>query len=366
MDLDINRRYIRSFPSEGTEQLLEGRKQAELSNTRYHYLRAAIQGNFRLTGDIPSSSTNGHFFPRCIIDFREYADFPLDQISGEKIHPGEDGLVGSAELEEYQTELTSDWKVVEGGILSCTGKARAFFNIMINYNSPSKTSGNSEMDAYFAQLKAEDFRKESIPCMVRLLPLMMTLRLLSSPFQFFGTRSGCLNPSCPFEHNEAKLRAARDRILEVRRQYMDAPHPKKVMDHRAQLRIEYLEESIGTPGDDEKAVDYDNPPRSLYCAYPSCSFTWAIPADGNIASTPLKICSGCKWTYYCSVSAEHSAETSVQMTIILQTKCQKDDWKRHKREPCKPLEQIIDDDSLWSPIGSRKGTEPFNIHWGNN
>ncbi|TCD71848.1 hypothetical protein EIP91_003191 [Steccherinum ochraceum] len=36
--------------------------------------------------------------------------------------------------------------------------------------------------------------------------------------------------------------------------------------------------------------------------------------------------------------------------------CQKKDWKRHKKEPCLPYVEMVDNDKLWNMFGTRKGT----------
>jgi len=50
--------------------------------------------------------------------------------------------------------------------------------------------------------------------------------------------------------------------------------------------------------------------------------------------------------------------------LCFQPACQKADWKRHKKEPCAPIETIVEDDDFWSPLGTRKGTELVDIKWG--
>ncbi|KAF7793314.1 hypothetical protein EIP86_004426 [Pleurotus ostreatoroseus] len=54
------------------------------------------------------------------------------------------------------------------------------------------------------------------------------------------------------------------------------------------------------------------------------------------------LCSVCRMKNYCSAP------------------CQRADWKRHKKE-CKPYEEIIDDDDLWTTFGARKGTGHVNV-----
>jgi len=71
-----------------------------------------------------------------------------------------------------------------------------------------------------------------------------------------------------------------------------------------------------------------------FCANLRCMKPWIQDESTN----PLKSCKGCKYTMYCS------------------PECQKEDWPRHKKDPCAPVEDIVQNDDLWNPVGSRKGT----------
>ena len=42
-----------------------------------------------------------------------------------------------------------------------------------------------------------------------------------------------------------------------------------------------------------------------------------------------------------------------------QHECQKADWPRHKKDPCAPIGDLVENDDLWNPIGTRKGTGYF-------
>jgi hypothetical protein len=44
------------------------------------------------------------------------------------------------------------------------------------------------------------------------------------------------------------------------------------------------------------------------------------------------------------------------LILALQPACQKQDWPRHKKEPCAPIEDIVANDELWNPMGTRIGT----------
>lgn len=91
-----------------------------------------------------------------------------------------------------------------------------------------------------------------------------------------------------------------------------------------------------------------------YCANPRCMRPWKKDEDKK----PLKACKGCKYTMYCSVSASELLVSFI-LTSALQPECQKQDWPRHKKDPCAPIEDIIENDELWNPIGTRKGTAYF-------
>jgi hypothetical protein len=41
---------------------------------------------------------------------------------------------------------------------------------------------------------------------------------------------------------------------------------------------------------------------------------------------------------------------------MVQPKCQKEDWPRHKKDPCAPIEEMVENDDIWNPLGFRKGT----------
>ncbi len=79
--------------------------------------------------------------------------------------------------------------------------------------------------------------------------------------------------------------------------------PKQVVQHKMRVVDEYrhargLDKDARLP---DKV--YGNPPESLYCAKPDCKVSWEIPMDiSGKEAKPMKLCSWCKWTYYCSVS----------------------------------------------------------------
>jgi hypothetical protein len=44
----------------------------------------------------------------------------------------------------------------------------------------------------------------------------------------------------------------------------------------------------------------------------------------------------------------------VVLVSMLQPRCQKEDWPRHK-DLCAPIEEIVENDDLWNQLGFRKG-----------
>ena len=47
---------------------------------------------------------------------------------------------------------------------------------------------------------------------------------------------------------------------------------------------------------------------------------------------------------------------SFAQLLIIKVECQRADWKRHKKEPCLPYDELIRNDDLWDIYGQRKGT----------
>ncbi|KAH8115090.1 hypothetical protein DFH11DRAFT_1591355 [Phellopilus nigrolimitatus] len=316
-------------PPEGSFAFAQGQDQAGLALERFHYLRASILGLYDLQDGIAPDLSMGQLFPRQGLDFSKYTDFKLKPVTGIKLHPRDDGTIHPEDVKVYHQSFKDDWKMSEGGVLYFIGDPRSFYNIILNYHSPAKTTGSKEWDKLFARLKAEGFPKNLISCM------------------FFARPSGCLNASCPFLHDAAAAEAARKRVLEKRRDYMLNPTPKqRAADNRRQ-QTEYRRNQ-GLSKDahlsDDVLSSLTKPRARLYCSNPACAFPW-LTSDLE-DDPPLMQCSRCKWSTYCS------------------PECQRADWARHKKEPCAPLEEIVSNDDFWSPIGTRKGTESLNIDWG--
>ena len=47
---------------------------------------------------------------------------------------------------------------------------------------------------------------------------------------------------------------------------------------------------------------------------------------------------------------------------VMQPKCQKEDWPRHKKDPCASIAETVENDDIWNPLGIRKGTAFVKTH----
>lgn len=182
MPSDSPYRYTHCSPQPGTKDYEQGKSQGALNLERYHYLRALILGQYKFLDNIPPdrSRPSGQIFPRQGLDFSPYTDFALEAVTGVKLHPRKDGTLLPADVENYHELIESNYRASEGGILDAVLRnERVFFNIMLNYHSKAKTTGNAEWDAYFAKLRADGFPKKDIQCMVSSLCLLRALQFLS-------------------------------------------------------------------------------------------------------------------------------------------------------------------------------------------
>jgi len=70
----------------------------------------------------------------------------------------------------YEIALNDDWRTREGGILRAVAEYDDFFSCMLSYNSSSpKWAGVVKWDTLFEKLHNSGYRKNIIPCMVRVL-----------------------------------------------------------------------------------------------------------------------------------------------------------------------------------------------------
>jgi hypothetical protein len=164
-----------------------GQQQAELSITRYHTLIAALTKKFTYT-DAPRNAHGGYLnLPnnpepagthiidasalvpgsRQTIDLSSYQAYKLEPIFNVKLHPREDGTIHPKDLSAYRDVFEDNWKTQEGGILYCLAESREFWNCLMSYHGPIKSTGIEEWDELFHRLELTGHAKNIIPCMVR-------------------------------------------------------------------------------------------------------------------------------------------------------------------------------------------------------
>lgn len=321
-----------------------GERQGALSEERYHYLRAAIQGKYELT-TVPADLSRGWMFPRAGIVFDKYSDYALEPVLGLKLHPREDGTIHPGDLKLYAQGFRDNWKTREGGVLYCIDEGREFWNMMLNYHSSAGTTGYKPWDRLFERLKRSNFERGMIPCM------------------FFARESGCLNPQCPFLHDREACERDREKVLARRRVQLGRPSQRELgllekralnqyRSSKAEVEPEESRALALFKDDDEDEVDpevyeiFENSRKvRRICGNPGCLRTKNKGSSGEDDIKMLQ-CSRCSVATYCS------------------PECQKADWSRHKKMPCKPLEVLLEDDDLWNPWGMLKGTERIPINWG--
>jgi len=163
-----------------------GQRQAELSIQHYHTLVAALTKKYTYTDgsrnahggylDVPDSTTGtvnidmSSLVPgsRQTIDLSSYKAYKLDPIRNVKLHPSADGTIHPEDLKAYGDNFNRNWKTQEGGILYCVAESREFWNCVLSYHGPIKSTGIKEWDELFHKLESEstNYAKNIIPCMV--------------------------------------------------------------------------------------------------------------------------------------------------------------------------------------------------------
>ncbi|KAA1472780.1 hypothetical protein DENSPDRAFT_801565 [Dentipellis sp. KUC8613] len=283
--------------------------QDEIQNERYHRLCAAIQQKYTLLEGIWVEDLRAM---RQGVAFGPYKRSKLEPIQGIKLHPLEDGTIHPGDIALYQNVFQRDWRFMQGGVLYAMGEAREFWNCMLNWHSSAHTTGCEEWDALFETLKANGYRKDTLTCM------------------FFNMPSGCRTYKCPFKHDIVAAQETRERVLNMRREVMRKPTARQFQAHFLALDQRRRSGFGEQDAERERSIQAN---VVAYCANIKCNRPrWKHEPPGK-----LRACSRCGWTYYCS------------------TECQKLDWRRHKKEPCSPLEEIIREDWSWDQDG-RKGT----------
>ncbi|KAI0826229.1 hypothetical protein BC629DRAFT_1434705 [Irpex lacteus] len=298
-----------------------GQRQRQCALERYHYLCAAIQEAYTLH--------RGQLFVRDELDFDRYPAYALESVSA-KLHPRPDGTIHPGDIKLYVDGMVKNYKCSEGGIMYCVGDSRPFWNMVINYHSSAGTTGIKAWDRLFRKLKTSGYDKGF----------------------FFATPFGCNDPACPFLHNREKSVQARERILARRRTTLGKPTPRDIAAREKIARKAYeasqrqvvLHQGSTAANEDLSLLDDDDDDdldpelMKIYeesakikaiCNNPACLKAKMKGGTGNEDTTPvtLKSCTQCKTAMYCS------------------RECQKADWQRHKKEPCRPFEQLVEDDT---------------------
>ena len=160
-------RYQRRSPDLYSDAWNIAKERTVVALERYHYLCAAIQGNYKFLYDIPPKFSRAQIFTRQGFDFSPYTAYDLKPIRGVKIHPREDGTIHPMDLAIYHEHFTNCWQNSEGGILHSVNDHRGFFNCVLNYHSPAKTTGDEEWDQLFKKLETSGFQMGLVPCLVR-------------------------------------------------------------------------------------------------------------------------------------------------------------------------------------------------------
>lgn len=310
-----------------------GQRQAKLANERYHFLRAAITGKFALT-EVPGDFSRGQLFPRAGILFDQYTAFKLEPVVGVKLHPRDDGTIHPEDLEVYVRSLRNNWKSRQGGILYCIGEAREFWNMILNYRSSAQTTGWKVWDRLFNRLKENGFDKGRVPCMVRIPQASSPIGNLHDVRQFFATEAGCLDPQCPFLHDEAACIRDREKVLSKRRWKLGKPTGRDIAAReRREIRAYQSTQRQVVPvsalsrsgndlaayddvlDDDDDDDDFDPGVREIMedsrnitkiCNNSNCLTVRTRRGASNTLPEPddikMLVCSKCKVATYCSVS----------------------------------------------------------------
>ena len=319
---------------------------------------------FRIEVDFPILTGSDSIGPgprvvRATIDFSAYTEFKLHPIKDIEVPETEDGHINLTAYCLYPMTLSHDWRMREGGVLYALGEYGDFFNAILGYHGSGKSTNIEEWNSLFRNLQNSGYPKNIIPCMVSKLHPVDSGSILTIAPQFFGQKDGCLNRNCPFLHNRDAVLADRAHILEERRKRVsDYKHAPTVRQHLT--RYHSVLDCVAGPDRalrdqiaESRVVDKGMAGDRAYCANPRCLKPW----KKDEVKKPLKACKGCKMTMYCSVSV--SLFLGIITLTPAQHECQKVDWPRHKKDPCAPIEDLVENDDLWNPIGTRKGTGYF-------
>ncbi|KAI0056605.1 hypothetical protein BV25DRAFT_1832020 [Artomyces pyxidatus] len=325
-----SRRFTHSTDISTHHKLWEtGQKQAEQAIRRYHYLCAAIQQAYDITTGTILTRVNEELVPRRFMTFSKYTAYSLPTVVVRPLQDRRpDGSLYPEDVEDYLKRYGKDWRCREGGILYCIEDGSElqkgeWWNLILNYHSPAGTTGHEVWDRLFLDLKENGYVKELIPCM------------------FFAQKSGCLDPQCPFLHDEELCREDRRAVLRERRKDLDKPslrelhmrkdsklqayhtiHPPSSWNSLDQLVVETIE------AEPDQVAKICWNVRCLKVQYKE-------PYESKSEVMIKFRCKRCKTAWYCSA------------------KCQKTDWVLHKQDPCLPLDDMLENDKFWNQFGSR-------------
>lgn len=147
----------------------------------------------------------------------------------------------------------------------------------------------------FSKLRTSGYSKSIVPCLVSAHIVGCTLRLLS-PLKWFGQLEGCLIPDCPYLHDLKRITEARASILSRRRSklkaYKHTPSPNINLERLASW------ESLRMEGETREMFEMRIEDEQAHCANPKCNHPWSKTDK----VCPLKACSVCTVSLYCSVS----------------------------------------------------------------
>jgi hypothetical protein len=86
--------------------------------------------------------------------------------------PYHNGTIHVDDLAQYNKTFKDNWKMQEGGILYCLTESCEFWNRLISYHGPTKSTGVKEWDDLFQKLELTGYPKNIIPCMVRVFIIL--------------------------------------------------------------------------------------------------------------------------------------------------------------------------------------------------